>query len=493
MRRATLQARLLATLLLVIAVLAGLAFLVSAHGRATAAVYQRNLADLLQVAELTRAVDDGAAVLGQLAADPTGERTAAPGDGGKGLPAFDPVRERIQGLRQALPTATLDPRSVRLVQDLQNMADSFLVEATAAIYAARAGDLELYYRHDREAAAIAGYVGAAGDRLLSAELEAYRRIYPEVTRRDQRLQNTNLLVLAAVTLLAITFAWSFARGLTEPVRALAKAAGRIARGDLAGPPVPAGGGAELRVLGDSFNHMQESLRQHVSELEEKAELERRLRAEERENLQVHGLLREAELKALQAQVNPHFLFNTLNVVAKTALIEGAERTGSLLETVADLLRYNLRELERPVTLGEEIAQAQRYMTVQTQRFRDRFAFRLQVDPATLLTPIPCLTLQPLLENAVIHGIGKREQGGSIELRVVREGARVRIRLADDGVGIAPARLAELMAGTAAAGGHTTGLGLANVRRRLELFGGDRVDFRISSEPGRGTTVEFSLG
>lgn len=484
--KASLQTRLLATFLVIIAVLAGVAFLVSAHARATAAVYQQSLSDLVQVSELTRAVDEGVAVLGKMAADPAAEKSAG---------AFQPISDQIQRLRGRLPAKTADPRSARLVQDLDNMADSFLVEATAAIYAAQGGDLDLYFRHDREAAAIAGYMAAAADRLLSAELEAYRSIYPEVIQRDRRLQNTNLALLAAVTLVALLFAGSFARGVTEPVRALARAAKRIAGGDLGGPAVPVGGGAELEVLGESFNQMQESLRQHVAELQEKAELERRLQAEELEILRVHSLLREAELRALQAQVNPHFLFNTLNMVAKTALIEGAERTTGLLETVADLLRYSLRELAQPVTLGEEVAQVQRYMTIQAERFRARFRLQLAVDPAALATPLPCLTLQPLVENALIHGLGGREAGGTVTLTVTRAGDRVCIAVHDDGVGISPDRLRALAGDgePAAARGHTTGLGLSNVRRRLELlFGAEAVRFRLSSEPGQGTSVAIEV-
>ncbi|HWI61025.1 MAG TPA: sensor histidine kinase, partial [Symbiobacteriaceae bacterium] len=346
------------------------------------------------------------------------------------------------------------------------------------------------------AANIAGYVRDTGDRLLAAELNRYRQIYPEVIARDRRLQTTNLAVLASVALVALAFAWSFASGVTGPLRNLSRAAGRIAQGDLEGPPVSTApmAGDEVQVLGSAFNHMQENLRRHVGELKEKAELERRLQAEELENLEMHSLLREAELRALQSQVNPHFLFNTLNMVAKMAFIEGSERTQSLLETVADLLRYSLRDLDRPVTLGQEVAQVERYMTIQGQRFRDRIRFVTQVDEESFATPIPCLTLQPLVENALIHGIGSREEGGVVELLVRRSLYQVEILVRDDGVGIDPLRVQKLNEGTAGAAGsgHTTGLGLQNVRRRLELFYGGEATLRIASSPGAGSTIIIRL-
>jgi sensor histidine kinase YesM len=208
------------------------------------------------------------------------------------------------------------------------------------------------------------------------------------------------------------------------------------------------------------------------------------------------MLWQVELRALQSQVNPHFLFNTLNMVAKTALIEGAEQTRELMETVADLLRYSLRDIDRPVTLGEEVGQVQRYMTIQGQRFRERTRFVLEPDETALDCPMPCLTLQPLVENALIHGIGRREAGGTVRLAVQRQGARLLITVSDDGEGISAERLAALNQGAAlqaeGAGGHTTGLGIYNVRRRLELFYDGDAELIVTSTPGAGTTITLNL-
>jgi len=485
MRLTTVQARLMATMMLIVLLLSAFALQMFTHSRGTANMYQERLADLVRVAELTQAVDEAARTLGQLATDPAAGQTEA---------RFAALRSEIYRLRRELPQATVSRTGAKLMVDLDNMTDSFLVEAGAAIHAFGAANLDRYYEHDREAATIARYVRETADRLLAAELEAFSEVYPEVLERDQLLQRIALTVLAAVSLIVVVAAWSFARSVTDPLQALAGAARRIAGGDLTGPPVPVGVDEEIKVLGQAFNQMQESLRRHMEELASKAELERRLRHEEMENLQMQSLLREAELRALQSQVNPHFLFNTLNMVAKTALIEGADRTCGLLETVADLLRYSLRAPDRPVTLGEEVAQVRRYMTIQQERFRDRIRFRCDIDEPALAVTIPCLMVQPLVENAVMHGIGSREQGGTVELTVRRAGDRVQVVVADDGVGIPENRLAALIEGTAEvnARGHTTGLGLYNVRRRIELFYRDQATFRIESAPGRGTRCLIEL-
>ena len=487
MRALSLQARLMGTFLVTIVLLTTVAFLVLLHARNAVTTYETGLSALVSVGDLSKAVDEGARAVGKLASE---------SDPDKAVDAFRPIEGRIFELRTGLPTATQHPDSVWMMQDLANLADSFLIEAGAAVYALRRGDAERYFKHDREAASIATAVRETADRLLAKELERYSTVYPEAIRRDRELHVMNGILLVALGLVSMLFAWVFARSITEPLRNLAVAASRIAGGDLHGPPVAIGSGPEVQVVGLAFNHMQENLRRHVDELKEKAELERRLQAEELENLQIHSMLTQAELRALQSQVNPHFLFNTLNIVAKTALIEGAEQTRELMETVADLLRYSLRSLDRSVTLGEEVRQVERYMTIQGQRFGERTRFVLDLDETALSSPMPCLTLQPLVENALIHGIGNREEGGTVTLSVQRHRDRILVSVADDGDGIGAERLIALNDSTLPAadseGGHTTGLGIPNVRRRLELTYHNDARLTIDSVRGLGTTVTVSL-
>lgn len=488
MKLRSLQAQVTVTFLGTIIVLAVMALAILIHARNTAAVYENGISDLVKIADLTQAVDEGARAVGRLASESNPDKASE---------AFRPIEERIYSLREGLPTGTQHPDSIWIMHDLGNMANSFLIEAGAAIHALRRGDPEGYFKHDREAATIAAAVRETADRLLAKELERYSTVYPEVIRRNRELQATNGLSLIALTIVAFGFAWGFSKSVTAPIQDLASAAERIARGDLSGPAVALDASSEIKSLGKAFNHMQANIRQHVTDLQEKADLERRLQAEELENLQIHSLLREVELRALQSQVNPHFLFNTLNMVAKTALIEGAEQTRELMETVADLLRYSLRDMNRPVTLGAELAQVERYMTIQGQRFGERTRFIMDVaDEDVLGCSLPCLTLQPLVENALIHGIGKREQGGTVALGVRRDDDRVIITIADDGDGMKPERLAALNQGGPAPaeglGGHTTGLGVHNVRRRLELFYQGDAGLTVSSRPGAGTTVTINM-
>jgi sensor histidine kinase YesM len=227
-----------------------------------------------------------------------------------------------------------------------------------------------------------------------------------------------------------------------------------------------------------------------------------LLAQKQEMAEKDRLVKELEIKALQSQINPHFLFNTLNVVSKLALLEGADRTSDLAVSVSNLLRYNLRKLDTPVTLRDEVEHAYEYFAIQQARFRDRVAFETDIDDAALELPIPCLTLQPILENAFVHGIERMESGARIGLRIQRDGDWVVVAVSDNGAGMneeTQHRLLAFQSGFAEDGGdgggsdsgsrgQSTGLGTRNVYRRLQLFYGMDDLVTIASEAGNGTTV-----
>lgn len=239
------------------------------------------------------------------------------------------------------------------------------------------------------------------------------------------------------------------------------------------------GSSEIRMLSEAFGRMQDDLLQLIEK--------------DKANLEKDRLVKELELKALQNQMNPHFLFNSLNVLAKLALLEGAERTSDLTVSMSNLLRYNLRKLDQPVPLRDEVEQAKEYFTIQQARFRDRIQFVTHIDEAALDVLVPVLTLQPILENVFVHGIEGMEIGAVVTLSIERVPSEVRISIADNGSGMTEETRSALLRMDAEpadsrSGGQSTGLGTYNVFRRLELYYGrtDLVD--IQSEPGGGTTV-----
>ncbi|RGP35075.1 sensor histidine kinase, partial [Pseudotabrizicola alkalilacus] len=222
---------------------------------------------------------------------------------------------------------------------------------------------------------------------------------------------------------------------------------------------------EISSLAQTFNRMRININNLFQEIQQKAQLEHELQ-------QSKLLLQESQLKNLQSQINPHFLFNTLNTLSKKAYLEGSEETSDLLVSVAGLLRYNLKWLDKSVTLQDEVMVIQQYMNIQKARFTDRLTLHLEIDQSCLEVQIPGLTLQPIIENAVIYAVEPREDGGQIWLRIKDDDNMVRIEVEDDGPGIPEnIRLQILDGELVETNSASTGIGFTNVVKRLRLFYG----------------------
>ena len=193
---------------------------------------------------------------------------------------------------------------------------------------------------------------------------------------------------------------------------------------------------------------------------------------------------QAQLQSLRTQLHPHFLFNTLNAIAEL-VYEDAGRAERTVTQLSDLLRLALRRGQRQeVTLKEEVDFLRNYVEIQQTLLQDRLKVRWRVADETLDACVPNMILQPLVENAIRHGIAPRAAGGTIEIEARREGGRLRLRVEDDGLGLgAGARPA----------GVNGGVGLANTRARLRHLYGDAHEFELAGPPGgRGLAVSLSI-
>ena len=196
-------------------------------------------------------------------------------------------------------------------------------------------------------------------------------------------------------------------------------------------------------------------------------------------------LAQAELRALRAQISPHFIYNALAAVAGD--IHGRpEEARELLIDFAEFTRYLFRDGRSYVTLSEEIEHVQRYLRLEQARFRDSLHVTVDIDPDTRGAVVPAMSVQPLVENAVRHGVERRAGTGRITIQSQVAGRDVELRVSDDGTGIEPGRVNAVLAG---AGG---GIGLSNVDSRLRATFGERHALRIESESGRGTTVVMTV-
>jgi len=198
------------------------------------------------------------------------------------------------------------------------------------------------------------------------------------------------------------------------------------------------------------------------------------------------LLLEARLDALQRQINPHFLFNTLNSIASLVRFK-PEQARELIVKLANILRALLKDHDSYVPFDEELNFTDDYLGIEVVRFgAEKLRVVKEIDPRTLKLPVPSMLLQPLVENSIKHGLEPRISGGTITLRSRLDGGLLIIEVEDDGVGIAPGRAhsSGVLRGT--------GIGMKNVRERLEVLYGEAAQFEVTSRPGRGTKVTMEM-
>lgn len=200
----------------------------------------------------------------------------------------------------------------------------------------------------------------------------------------------------------------------------------------------------------------------------------------------------ASLSALQAQINPHFMFNTLQMIQFKAAEQTSETNDVVRMTadLADILKYALTDPLQPITLEEEIGYLKKYIAIQHLRFGERFIIYYEVDETLLQTPVFRLMLQPIIENSILHGIRYREGTGYIKLTVFEREGVIYFRVFDTGAGMSAEKLRELRENINTF--NVRNIGLANVNNRLKLYFGDEAGLKICSIEGQGTIVKFEI-
>ncbi len=336
-----------------------------------------------------------------------------------------------------------------------------------------------------EATRISKYISDMTLTLLDTELKTYDRFYRGIIEQSAELKKLGVWLLLLITFLLLLFTYWFSLSITRPVLKLTQAAKELSRGrfDL---QIEVASNDEISFLAKMFDRMRININNLISEIQQKAQLENELQ-------QSKLLLQESQLRSLQSQINPHFLFNTLDTLSKKAYLEGSEETSDLLASVAGLLRYNLKRLDRSVTLYDEVKVLKQYMEIQKARFTDRLQFHTHIDESCLHVQIPGLTLQPIVENAVIHAVEPEEDGGSIWFGIRDGDERVTIEIEDDGPGMTELKIKQIMEELVVeTEGHSTGIGFSNVVRRLRLFYGRDDVIEIESGSGHGTKIILKI-
>lgn len=281
------------------------------------------------------------------------------------------------------------------------------------------------------------------------------------------------VILAAVVLAAaLLTSWLLSRQLSRPLRELSSAMERFETDAGHFTYQPVGGALEVQELSSSFGHMVLRIQQLVSTV----------RQEEIN-------LRKTELKALQAQINPHFLYNTLDSIAWMCEQGRSSDAVKMIHALARLFRISISKGQELIPVAREIEHAENYLEIQKYRYKNQFTYTFDVDPACLDCYCNKITLQPIIENAIMHGLDLMVEPGHIDVRVRQDGEDIVFCVQDDGVGMSEEQVRAVLDED---GQDRTGIGIKNVNDRLQIYFGKQYGLRITSELDVGTTVEVRM-
>ncbi|WP_161601462.1 sensor histidine kinase [Paenibacillus luteus] len=303
-----------------------------------------------------------------------------------------------------------------------------------------------------------------------------------ITKQLNHIRNTVVWIEIGMLFLVVVVGWLIATGITKPLRKMIITMRHVERGDFTVRLDNQGTRNEIGLLGKVFNQMLDSLQDMIAKV---------YVAEIRE--------KEARLIALQAQINPHFLFNTLTILKSLGRKGASEDVVEVTESLAHLFRYSLYDWNRTVELTEELNLVESYIKIQKYRFRDRFAFEKDIPEELYKVQVLRLMIQPLVENAVVHGLENRRSGGLITVSVRKLGEILEIIVSDNGAGMRATvqeKLKKRFEEAHVHGPNTDeehlGIALVNIQKRLQLLYGTEYGLTCVNVESGGTAMILRL-
>jgi two-component system sensor histidine kinase YesM len=293
-----------------------------------------------------------------------------------------------------------------------------------------------------------------------------------------RWQIFSIILIFSAVGFSVVAAWSLSKSIYAPIKKLHDVTTTITKNDLQAL-MTSDNVDEITELGMSFNIMIGKIKELLDS-----------KIKEQENL------KKAELRALQAQINPHFLYNTLDTIIWMAESKKTDQVVKIVSALSKFFRISLSKGKDWITIGEEVERIRSYLIIQKMRYRDILDFKILVDEDVAENTILKLILQPLVENALYHGIKNKRQGGMISVRAKRKGEdEILLEVEDDGIGFTPEKLVQLRAELEDESGDIkleSGFGIGNVNKRIRLYYGKPYGLSIQSEYATGTCVTLVI-
>lgn len=356
---------------------------------------------------------------------------------------------------------------------------------------AKEGQDEAYIEELYEVLDMQEHLSTYASRLVQVTMEEGDFIYKE---RMETLQDMPFLI-AGVTVIMLFASLCIGHvasiTLVKPILLIAEDSRKIAINDFTSPLLYVPNEDEIGELVQAFNKMKRAMKNHIATLQEKNKMAELLHKEELAKVELEKNIESARLELLKHQVNPHFLFNTLNMISGMARLEDAEVTSKMIISLGNLFRYNLRTVEQEVYLEQELEVLEDYIYIQQMRFENRIIYKKTIKVDETQVKIPAFTLQPIVENAFAHGVVLKEEVGRIELNVWQEQDVVILTIEDNGEGIEEDELKALNERIHKENTTGKGIGLGSICRRVDILYPNG-SFQVYSIKGKGTKVRIEV-
>lgn len=404
-----------------------------------------------------------------------------------------------RGLIGDLEGKIQDNDLILMQKNIKNMSETYLELVDATVDAKRGRNIEKYMVIYEEATNMYDYITTYINSLNNEQFKYNSEKYELLLLSLRYLEIISTIVLLVITVFNVILIIILTRSITEPLLKLTQVAYEVAGGNFEVDQVHVDSSDEVEIVTKAFNNMIVSIHQYIIKTKESMELESRMMEKE---LRMTNHLKDAQLKYLQAQINPHFLFNTLNAGAQLAMMEGADKTCLFIENMADFFRFNMKSFDQDSTLRDEIKLVDSYIYILNVRFSGGIHFYKDIDESLIDVRVPSMILQPVVENAVNYGIRDIDYEGQIRMSIYSEEERINITIEDNGAGMDRETIDRIMSTKLEESASlkervvtkdSNGIGLGNVINRLRLYY-DREDiFKIESEGrNKGTKVTIYI-
>ncbi len=333
------------------------------------------------------------------------------------------------------------------------------------------------------------FINESFKNLYNQEIEFISIAQNEMDRFAKNILLLNMALLLFLIVLGLIINRQF-KDSSNKMNDLTKFAKSIKNNPYSNEKIEINSNDELSFFATAFNEMIETIQFQMKEKEAASKMREELKNVEIQRLKVTSQLKSSQLKLLQSRVNPHFLFNTLNMIKSTAINEDFTKTAQLIEATAELYRYYLSSQTHDVTLEKEIENLRNYAFIQKNRFGSRISFNYVIDENLLSLSIPSMVLQPLVENSIVHGIKKIDVNGIINIEVKEDNNRLLLSVIDNGIGFSKDQISQIL-NKCKENEISDNIGLRNVYQRLMYYFNDDVKLSIESDWDT-TKVSFSL-